>query len=64
MHVLVCASMYEFRGQNSIKGGRMENPGKNSIFLKNGKTVISVEKKNSRSWMMKQTSLLNSSRKI
>ena len=23
MHVLMCASMYEFRGRKSIKGGRM-----------------------------------------
>ena len=23
MHVLVCARMHEFRGRNSIKGGRM-----------------------------------------
>ena len=23
VHVIVCASVYEFRGQNSIKGGRM-----------------------------------------
>ena len=23
MHVLVCASMYEFRGRNSVKRGRM-----------------------------------------
>ena len=38
---------------------------KNSIFLKNGKTVISVENlKFSRSWMTKQTLSLNSSRKI
>ena len=40
-------------------------PRKFSIFLKKGKTVISVEnKKFSRSRMMKQTSPLNSSREI
>ena len=40
-------------------------PEKNSIFLKNGKTVISVEnRKFSRSRMTKQTALLNSSREI
>ena len=37
----------------------------NSNFLKNGKIVISVKIQNfSRSWMMKQTSLLESSRQI
>ena len=37
----------------------------NSIFLKKGKTVISVEnRKFSRSWMMKWTSPLNSSSEI
>ena len=40
-------------------------PEKNSIFLKKGKTVILVEnQKFSRSWMMKRTSPLNSSREI
>ena len=40
-------------------------PEKNSIFLKNGKTVILVEnRKFSRSRMMKQTAPLNSSREI
>ena len=40
-------------------------PGKNSIFLKNGKTVISVEnRKFSRSQMTKRITLLNSSREI
>ena len=38
---------------------------KNSIFLKKGKTVISVEnRKFSRSRMMKRIALLNSSREI
>ena len=40
-------------------------PEKNSIFLKNGKKVISVEnRKFSRSRMTKRTALLNSSREI
>ena len=38
---------------------------KNSIFLKKSKTVISVEnRKFSRSWMMKRTAPLISSREI
>ena len=38
---------------------------KNSIFMKNGKTIISVEnRKFSRSRMMKRTAPLNSSREI
>ena len=41
MHVLVCASMYEFREQNSIKEGRMQNSGKLEIF-KNGKMIIII----------------------
>ena len=40
IHVVVCASMFEFRGRNSVKGGKNVQPEKNSIFLKNGKTVI------------------------
>ena len=44
---------------------RTVKPGKNSIFLKKGKAVISVGSHNfSRSWMTKQTSPLNSSREI
>ena len=44
--------------------GRVK-PEKNSIFLKNGKTVISVEnRKFSRSRMTKRTAPLNLSRKI
>ena len=40
-------------------------PEKNSIFLKNGKTVISVEnRKFSKSRMTKRTAPLNSSREI
>ena len=52
------AYVREFRGRNSVKGGG-ENvkPEKNSIFLKKGKTVITVEnRKFSRSRMMKWTS--------
>ena len=45
--------------------GIVVKQGKNSIFLKNDKTVISVEnRKFSRSWMTKWTSPLNSSREI
>ena len=46
-------------------GGESVKPEKNSIFLKNGKTVISVEnQKFSRSRMTKRTATLNSSREI
>ena len=65
MHVLMCASMYEFWGRNSVKGEKYVKPGKNFIFLKNGKTVISVEnQKIFRSQMMKRTSPLNLSCEI
>ena len=37
------AYVHEFRGRNSVKGGENVKPEKNSIFLKKGKTVISVE---------------------
>ena len=48
-----------------LRGGKNVQPKKNSIFLKNGKTVISVEnQKFSRSRMTKWTSPLNSSREI
>ena len=48
-----------FPGLSNVK------PEKNSIFLKNGKTVISVEnRKFSRSPMTKRTALLNSSHEI
>ena len=63
--IVVCASMCKFRGRNFFKGGNNVQPKKNSIFLKNGKTVISVEnQKFSRSRMMKWTSPLNSSHEI
>ena len=42
MHVFVCASVCDLQGRNSVKGGKHVKPGKNSIFLKKGKTVISV----------------------
>ena len=46
-------------------GGENVKPEKNSIFLKKGKTVISVEnRKFYRSRMMKRTVSLNSSREI
>ena len=58
----------EFRGRNSVKGGGGGGECKtreNSIFLKNGKTVISVEnRKFSISRMMKRIAPLNSSREI
>ena len=64
MYVFVCDSVCEFRGQNSVKG-RFLKPRKNSIFLKNGKNVISIEnRKFSRSRMMKWTSSLNSFHEI
>ena len=59
------AYVREFRGRNSVKGGENVKPEKNSIFLKKGKTVISVEnRKFSRSRMIKRTAPLNSSREI
>ena len=62
--------MREFRGRNSVKGGgggggEKVKTEKNSIFLKKGKSVISVEnRKFSRSRMTKLTASLNSSREI
>ena len=45
--------------------GQDVKPKKNSIFLKKGKTVISVEnRKFSISWKTKRTAPLNSSREI
>ena len=59
------AYVREFRGRNSVKGGENVKPEKILIFLKKGKTVISVEnRKFSRSRMMKRTTPLNSSREI
>ena len=62
------AYVCEFRGRNSVKGGgggENVKAEKNSIFLKNGKMVISIENwKFSRSRMTKRTAPLNSSRKI
>ena len=47
-----------------LRGGECK-PEKNSIFLKNSKTEISIEnRKFSRSLMMKRTAPLNSSREI
>ena len=46
-------------------GGENIKPEKNSFFLKNGKTVISIEnRKFTRSRMTKRTAPLNSSREI
>ena len=43
MHVIVCASVCDFRGRNSCKregaGVKNAKPEKNSIVLKNGKMV-------------------------
>ena len=48
-----------------LRGGECKTREKNSIFLKMGKTVISIEnRKFSRSRMTKRISPLNSSRKI
>ena len=65
------AYVREFQGRNSFKGGggggggENVKPEKNSIFLKNGKMVISVEnRKFSISRMTKRTAPLNSSREI
>ena len=59
------AYVREFKGRNSVKGGENVKPEKNSIFLKNGKTVILVEnRKFSRYRMTKRTAPLNSSREI
>ena len=64
------AYVCEFRGRNSVKGGgggggECKTREKNSIFLKKGKTVISVEnKKFFRSRMTKRIAPLNSSRDV
>ena len=59
------AYVREFWRRNSVKGGENIKPDKNSIFLKKGKTVISVEnRKFSRSRMTKWIAPLNSSREI
>ena len=52
-------------GDEILLRGENVKPEKNSIFLKNGKTVISVEnRKFSRSQMTKWIAPLNSSREI
>ena len=67
------AYVREFRRRNSVKGGGGGGGGggnvkpekKKSIFLKKGKTVISIENRNfSRSRMTKRIAPLNSSREI
>ena len=59
------AYVHEFWDEILLRGGECKTREKNSIFLKNGKTVISVEnRKFSRSRMMKQTTPLNSSHEI
>ena len=63
--MVVCYSVCEFRGRNSVKGGENVKTRKNSIFLNKGKTIILVEnRKLSRSWMIKRTLPLNLSREI
>ena len=58
-------SSYSQTTRDRSKSGLIVKPGKNSIFLKKGKTVISVEnRKFSRSQMMKRTAPLNSSCEI
>ena len=65
-----CIDLREFTEKIKItintKGYDMDvKPEKNSIFLKNGKTVISIEnRKFSKSRMTKRTTPLNSSREI
>ena len=52
-------------GTKFCEEGKNVKPGKNSIFLKNGKTVILVEnRKFSRSRLTKRIAPLNSSREI
>ena len=59
--VLVCVNF----GDEILLRGKNVKLGKNSIFLKKGKTIILVgNQKFSRSQMMKQTSQLNSSHEI
>ena len=59
--VLVCVNL----GDEILLRGKNVKPGKNSIFLKNGKTVILIEnRKFSRSRMTKRISPLNSSHEI
>ena len=57
--------MYVNFGDEILLRGKNVKPEKNSIFLKKGKTVISVEnRKFSISRMTKRTAPLNSSREI
>ena len=61
---VVCASVCEFRDEILLSREELK-PRKNSIFLKKGKTIISVKNlKFSRSLMMKWASLLESSCEI
>ena len=63
MHVVRC-DFAKFRDDILLKMGECKTR-ENSNFLKKGKTVISVKiRKFSRSWMMKRTSPLESSREI
>ena len=64
MHVVECVCAWNFGTKFFLRRGECETP-ENSTFLKKGKIVISVKIGNfSRSWMTKQISQLESSRKI
>ena len=64
MHVVGCVCEWNFKTKFFLWRGECKTR-ENSNFLKNGKIIISVKiQKFSRSWMMKQTSLLESSREI
>ena len=63
MHV-ICCDCTEFRDEILLRGEECKNR-ENSNFLKNAKMVISIKiQKFSRSWMMKRTLPLESSREI
>ena len=64
MHVVGCVCAWNFGTKFFLRRGECKTR-ENSNFLKKGKIVISVKiKKFSRSWMMKRTSPLESSREI
>ena len=64
MHMVGCVCAWNFETKFFLRRGECETPRK-SNFLKKGKIVISVKIRNFyRSWMMKRTSLLESSYEI
>ena len=64
MHVAGSICAWNFGTKFFLRRGEFKTR-ENSNFLKNGKNVISVNIQNfSRSWMMKRTSPLKSSREI